>query len=290
MNRNIRLLIVLIVALGAAGIASFAAWHAVRTMPQREVSVPTVPTVVASRALPLGTLVSPADLRVVAWPAASVVPGAFTTVEAVVNRGLVAGVAENEPVTAAKLAPAGTGGGLPPTIPKGMRAISIRVNEVVGVAGFVQPGAHVDVIAVVRGDTNNTVSRVALTDIRVLAAGTRADQVRASTTTNAPQAPATVVTLLVTPADAERLALASSEGSVTLVLRNPLDTGDVATDGTRLQALTGGRGGVAPSMAPSAPMAPRRPAKAVVPEKPEIPPPYTVETIRAAKRSQETLQ
>ena len=157
------------------------------------------------------------------------------------NRGLVAAVAENEPVTATKLAPAGTGAGLPPTIPNGMRAISIRVNEVVGVAGFVQPGAHVDVVAVVRGDTNSTVSRSVLTNLTVLAAGTRADQVRANA--NGPQTPppTTVVTLLVSPPDAERLALASSEGTVTLVLRNPLDTGEVATEGTRLTALTGGR-------------------------------------------------
>ncbi len=289
MNRNTRMLIVLIVALGAAGIASFAAWHAVRTMPQRDVPVPTVPTVVASRALPLGALVGAADLRLVAWPAASVVPGAFTSTEAVVNRGLVAAVAENEPVTAAKLAPAGAGAGLPPTIPNGMRAISIRVNEVVGVAGFVQPGAHVDVVGVVRGDTNSTVSRVMLTDIKVLAAGTRTDQARAAT--NAPSAPTTVVTLLVTPSEAERLALASSEGAVTLVLRNPLDTGDVTTEGTRLKALTGdGRASAGPSIAPSTPVVSRRPPKVIVPEKPEVPPPYTVETIRAAKRSQETLQ
>jgi len=110
MNRNTRLLIVLIVALGAAGIASYAAWHAVQAMPAREVSVPTVPTVVAARPLPLGTLVGPADLKLVSWPAAAVVPGAFRSTDAVVNRGLVASVAENEPVTATKLAPAGTGG------------------------------------------------------------------------------------------------------------------------------------------------------------------------------------
>jgi pilus assembly protein CpaB len=255
-------------------------------MPAREVSIPTVPTVVAARALPLGTLVGPADLKLVSWPAASVVPGAFRSTDAVVNRGLVASVAENEPVTAVKLAPAGAGGGLSPTIPNGMRAISIRVNEVVGVAGFVQPGAHVDVVAVVRGDTDSTVSRVFLTDLRVLAAGTRTDQVRA--TPNTPAAPATVVTLLVSPSDAERLALASAEGSVTLVLRNPLDTTDVATEGTRLTSLTGGRSAPVPSSG-RGPSVPRRPARVAVPA-PELPPPYTVEAIRGAKRSQETLQ
>jgi pilus assembly protein CpaB len=132
-------------------------------------------------------------------------------------------------------------------------------------------------------------SKVILTDIKVLAAGTRTDQVRAAT--NTPPPPTTVVTLLVTPSDAERLALAASEGAVTLVLRNPLDTGDVPTDGTRLKALIGdGRPAPAPSMAPSGQMVSRRPPKVIVPEKPDIPPPYTVETIRAAKRSQETLQ
>ena len=289
MNRNTRLLIVLIVALGAAGVASFAAWHAVRTMPAREVSVPTVQTVVAARSLPLGTLVGRSDLKLVTWPAASVVPGAFTTTDAVVNRGLVAGVAENEPLTAAKLAPAGTGGGLAPTIPDGMRAISIRVNEVVGVAGFVQPGTHVDVVAVVRGDTSSTVSRSVLTNIKVLAAGTRADQVRANA--NAPQAPTTVVTLLVIPSDAERLALASSEGAVTLVLRNPLDTGDVADRGHPTHGTDRRQTGTITDRSRRLrPSSPRRPAKVQVPEMPDVPPPYTVETIRAAKRSQETLQ
>jgi len=77
---------------------------------------------------------------------------------------------------------------------------------------------------------------------------------------------------------------------VTLVLRNPLDTTDVATEGTRLTALTGGRGAPAPSPASIAPSGSKRHAKVGVPEKPAVPPPYTVETIRAAKRSQETLQ
>ena len=134
----------------------------------REVSVPTVPTVVAAESAATGDAGWTSRSQARVWPAGVRRAGRIQDAEAVVNRGLVAAVAENEPVTAAKLAPAGTGGGLPPTIPNGMRAISIRVNEVVGVAGFVQPGAHVDVVAVVRGDTNNTVSRVVLTDTECL--------------------------------------------------------------------------------------------------------------------------
>src|SRR5438046_1982543 len=150
MNRNVRLLVVLLVAIAAAGIASFAAYRAIQNLPVKEVEVASVQAVVAARDLPVGSLLTKDDIKTVAWPARAVVQVSFTTVDPVVNRGLVVPVNENEPITEGKLAAAGTGAGLPPTIPQGMRAISLRVNEVVGVAGFVVPGTRVDVLVVLR--------------------------------------------------------------------------------------------------------------------------------------------
>jgi pilus assembly protein CpaB len=286
MNRNLRLIIVLLVGVVAATLASFAAYRAAQRLPVREVEVATVQTVVAARPLPLGTLVTKEDVKLVAWPARSVIPGSFTRADAVVNRGVITPLSENEPVVESKLAAAGTGGGLSPTIPAGMRAISVKVNEVVGVAGFVVPGTRVDVLVAFRRQ-ERSIARAVVTNVTVLAAGTRYDQAKAQK--EAQPIPSTVVTLLVTPEDAERIALATTEGSIMLVLRNPLDTEPVATSGTRLAALMG---------APAVPSAPttaappvRRVAKAAPP--PVQPPPpkvYVVETIRAAKRTEEAIR
>ena len=152
-----------------------------------------------------------------------------------VNRGLIADMVANEPIINAKLAPADSGAGLPPTIPAGMRAISVQVNEVVGVAGFVTPGNHVDVVATISRQ-DNSMSRVVVSNVKVLAAGTKLDQQRAQT---GEPIQTTVVTLLVTPSDGERIALASVEGRLHLTLRNPLDAEPTTTTGVRVAALLG---------------------------------------------------
>ena len=148
MNRNARLALVLTVALGAAGVASFGVYRVVAAMPVREVEVVSLETVVAARPIPVGTIVTKDHVKLVPWPARNPVPGSFTKIEDVLNRGAIVEVSENEPLTESRLAPLGSGGGLPPTITEGMRAISVRTNEVVGVAGFVVPGTRVDVVVV----------------------------------------------------------------------------------------------------------------------------------------------
>jgi pilus assembly protein CpaB len=286
MNRNVRLLIVLLVAVAAAGVASFAAYRAIQNLPVKQVEIGSVQTVVAARELPVGTLLTRDDVRLVAWPERSMVPGSFQSVDAVVNRGLVVQATENEPITESKLAAAGTGAGLPPTIPQGMRAISLRVNEVVGVAGFVVPGTRVDVVVTLRNGPASAggMARIVLNNITVLASGTRYDQAKAQK--DAQPIPTSVVTLLVTPEDAERLALAGAEGSITLVLRNPLDAETVKTAGSRINSLLG-----APAPPPVERVVEgRKVVRAVAPPKPEAPKPYVVETIRAAKRSEEAIR
>jgi pilus assembly protein CpaB len=243
--------------------------------------------VVAAHPLAVGVLVTKDDLKLVPWPAANPVPGSFTDADKVVNRGVIVAVSENEPLTESKLAPIGSGAGLTPTITEGMRAISVKVNEVVGVAGFVIPGTHVDVVVTVRlpDKGNMSQSRTVLSNVQVLTAGTRYDQERA--TKEGKPIPTSVVTLLLTPDDAEKVALASEEGKITLTLRNPLDTAPTKTNGAKLQALLG-----EPAPPPKTVVREGHTmAKAVPPPTaPPAPKPYTVETIRAAKRAEEEVR
>ncbi len=146
MNRTNRTLLVFLLSVMVAGAASFFVYRAVQQIPVREVEVRSYYVAVAAKSLPVGTLLTSNDVKLVAWPASSPVAGSFSTVEEVTNRGLITPVAENEPITATKLAPKEAGAGLPPTITAGMRAISVKVNEVIGVAGFVVPGTRVDVV------------------------------------------------------------------------------------------------------------------------------------------------
>src|SRR5204862_2414243 len=170
---------------------------------------------VAARPLAMGARLSAGDVKVVPWPSRTPLAGAHAKAAEVVDRGVIAPLLENEPVTEAKLAPREAGAGLAPTIPPGMRAISVRVNEVIGVAGFAGQGAHVDVLATVR-KPGGAVSRLLVSNVPVLMTGTRAEQQQGR------DEKPSVVTLMVTPAQAERIALASAEGNITLMLRNPL--------------------------------------------------------------------
>jgi pilus assembly protein CpaB len=180
MNATTRFLIVVLVAVGAASAASFAVYRMITNMPVREVEVASAQAVVAARPIPVGTVITKDDVKAIAWPARNPVPGAFQSVDSVLNRGAVVPLAENEPLTESKLAPVGAGGGLPPTIPDGMRAISVRTNEVIGVAGFVVPGTRVDVVVTVRGSGNrDSMSRVVVSNVQVLTAGTKFDQEKA---------------------------------------------------------------------------------------------------------------
>jgi pilus assembly protein CpaB len=150
MKKQQRTLIVMCVAVVTAAIGSYGIYRAVLQMPVREVEVASVPVVVAAQPLAMGTRLHANHLRVVAWPSRNPVAGAFADPKALVDRGVISPVAENEPITMSKVASLEAGAGLPPVIPEGMRAISVKVNEVVGVAGFVVPGTIVDVLVTVR--------------------------------------------------------------------------------------------------------------------------------------------
>lgn len=191
--------------------------------------------VVAARALPSGALIDRESLKMRAAPESMVPPGAFTRVEDVLDRPVISPIEADEPVVEARLAPKGSGIGLAPLIPVGMRAIAVRVNDVVGVAGFVLPGMRVDVLVTGRPlNQPDTVTRTVLQNIRVLSAGQTTQSDGKSQTIIAP-----VVTLLVSPEDAEALTLANNEGKIQLVLRNSADRQVAATRGRQLHEIFG---------------------------------------------------
>jgi pilus assembly protein CpaB len=285
MKKQHRTLIVMLVAVLTAAIGSYGVYRAVLQMPVREVEVASMQVVVAAQALPMGTRLHPNQLRVVPWPSRNPVAGSFSDVKELVDRGVITPIAENEPITVTKVASLEAGAGLPPVIPEGMRAISVRVNEVVGVAGFVTPGTIVDVLVTARTGSNGgdeTMTRTVVSKVTVLTAGTKYDQEKSKA---GEPIPTSVVTLAVLPEDGERIALAQNTGTVTLALRNPLDVDPTDTQGVKMQNLMRGKN-------PEPVIEKNRVIRKIVPL-PAAPPPikeYTVETIRAAKRGSEVVK
>lgn len=291
MSRGLRTVVVLGIALVAALAASYVAFLAMQRVSADSRHPEFVPVVVAAREVPMGTLLTRDHVRLMQWPASSPVTGAIPKIEDAVDRGTILALAVNEPVTEAKLAARGIGSGLSPTIAPGMRAISIKVNEVVGVAGFVVPGSRVDVLVTVEPvddqQRRNRMTRVVVSNVQVLTAGTRIDQDKAQA--DGKPIEASVVTVAVVPEDAERIALAQNEGKITLTLRNPLDTVATSTPGARMASLLGTQTDNTPAPVRAAPRP--RPVRVVAPTPPPLAPKaYTVETIRGAKRTEETVK
>jgi pilus assembly protein CpaB len=279
-----RVTLVLLVALAAGGGLAYGTYNYMQNVPVKTVSLPTRPVVVAATDLELGAEVKADDLRLVDWPASSVPAGAFESPNDVVGRGLVMPVIQNEPILPMKLASKEAGAGLPVVIPQGMRAVSVRVNEVIGVAGYVLPGTRVDVVATASTSEHkqDTTSKVVLTNVQVLAAGTKVEQ----DGEKGKPMPVSVVTLLVDPEQSERLTLASTEGKIQLALRNPLDLTAPTTPGVRPAGLLGSP--VRPANPPRSTRARPEAVTAAVAPAPEPMP--TVEIIRGDKRAEEVVR
>ena len=291
MNR-IRVLLVLVLAVAVGGGLAYATYNMISNPTVKTVSIPMRNVVVAKADLQLGTELRHEDLEDLGWPSSAVPEGAFASKSDVVGRGLIMPVVKNEPILPAKLASKEAGSGLPPVIPPGLRAMSVRVNEVIGVAGYVLPGTRVDVVATASPDDKrpNTTSKVVLTNVQVLTAGTKLEQ---NGNDGKPQQ-VNVVTLLVTPEEAERLSLASTEGKIQLALRNPLDASAPATPGVRPAGLlvtepktTAVRVALTRRPVTAAAPVPAAPVP-VVAAAPEAPP--TVEIIRGEKRVHEVVR
>ena len=242
--------------------------------------------IVAARELAPGTLIRDADLRLGDWTG-SMPEGVIQKKEDIVGRGVISPILGGEPMVESRLAPKGGGAGLAALIPRGMRAVAIRVNEIVGVAGFAVPGMRVDVL--VSGSppgaaAQGGVTKTLLQNVQVLSAGQNFQK-------DAEGKPVSVavVNLLVTPVQAEMLSLASTQTSIQLVLRNPLDTDIVKTNGSAVAQLFNAGATLAPAAKPG-PLGQAQPAKIrPTPPPAALPPPpqpRVVEVIHGIKRTE----
>lgn len=209
--------------------------------------------VVAKAEIPLGAKITVDQLGLAPIPNASAPVGAFRKLEEVVGRVAVTPIGIREPITNLKLAPEGVGAGLPAVIPEGYRAMTVKVDDVVGVSGFVMPGSYVDVVAVIvpvsqnNASTQGPISKIVLQNIKVLASGPKIDSPEDQRQPTEVKA----VTLQVTPEQAEKLVLAANEGKLQLVMRNYSDQEDSRTTGANKASLLTGES-VKPEPAPPA--------------------------------------
>lgn len=231
---------------------------------------PARPVVVASVPISYGTVLRPEHLKTVPWPA-DAPQGSFKDPSEILGRAVLVEMVPDEPLLEGKLAPVEAQGGLSAVIPRGKRAVSVRVNEIIGVAGFVLPRTRVDVLVSInpQGDKARAASKLILQNVEVLAAGqkTERDEDGKPQTVN-------VITLLVDPKEAEELTLASHEGELQLAMRNNLDLEDVNTPGAVLGTMVQGAPTVQRSTA-------RRTERRVEP---------TVQTVEVIRGNQRTVE
>jgi len=239
---------------------------------------PGADVVVAQDEIQVGARVEDHNVRIARFPASGLPPGAYSKKSQVLGRGVIIPISKGEFILPSKLAPENAGSGLPSLIPPGMRAVSVRVNEVVSVAGFVGPGTRVDVLltGTPNGSTENQTTTV-LQNVAVIASGHTLERSASGEAQNTP-----VITLLASPEDAERLTLASSEGKIQLSLRNPLDTHQDSVDPANAKGLY--KGGTAPAAPPKPAV---HAAKQKKTEKP--PPPPSVLSVEVYKGDKKTV-
>ncbi|HJT28737.1 MAG TPA: Flp pilus assembly protein CpaB [Pyrinomonadaceae bacterium] len=195
---------------------------------------------VAKVPIPIGSKIIPEQIMVVQFPKESTPDGAFESPEKLAGRVAVMNIAAREPITESRLAPEGTAAGLSAIIPEGYRAMTVKVDDAAGISGFIMPGALVDVVVVIDpregSGMQDPISKIVLQNIKVLANGQNIDKPKDEREANSVKA----VTLQVTPEQAEKLALASSEGKLQLVMRSQIDQGDEQTPGVNKRGLLSG--------------------------------------------------
>jgi pilus assembly protein CpaB len=265
-----KLLLIGAIALTLATFVSFGIFSILKNAIASSRDVGT-PVVVAATDLNVGALLQEKDLRLVKLPPGSLPAGVFHQTSEVVGRGVIIPISQNEPVLLSKIAAENGGAGLPSIIQSGMRAVSVKVNDVVSVAGFVVPGTRVDVLLTGNPthDSELTTTTV-LENVQVLAAGQKLQR-----DANGEPQQVPVITLLVSPEDAQRLTLANQDGKIQLSLRNPLDNEHPQPNSVKNAAL----------YRLPAPPAPKVKTAAKKPEAPPISV-YMVEMIRGDKRDE----
>ncbi|HET7890768.1 MAG TPA: Flp pilus assembly protein CpaB [Candidatus Sulfotelmatobacter sp.] len=238
MNRT-RLLMIGVLALALGFVASVYVYRNLQAKngPGYESGVDVI---VAADDLQVGARISEHDIKIIKIPAADLPPGAPRRRSDVLGHGVIVPISKGEFILPNRLAGENAGAGLPSLIPPGMRAVSVRVNEVVSVAGFVTPGTRVDVLLTgTPGGAGEQQTTTVLQNVAVLASGHTLERTATGEAQNT-----AVITLLVSPDDAQRLTLASSEGHIQLALRNPLDTKQDEVPSSNSRGLY--RGGAAP--------------------------------------------
>jgi pilus assembly protein CpaB len=267
-----RLLVALVIAIMVSGLCTFwlsRKFAGMRATPNHKRYV------AAGQPLAAGEILHATTLRMVDWPTDLPITGAFTAMEQVDGRTLLYPIASGEPILDQQLSAAGSGPGLSPKIPDGMRAISLKSDQIVGVAGFLLPGTHVDVLVTYHiAPSPDPLTATVLQDVQILTAGQKMqpDPDGKPTTVD-------VVTLLVTPDDAEKVVLASSEGSVHFVLRNGADHSHTNENPAALSDFGGAQ---KPHTTPVVAQATK--------SAPPVHQGYMVETVRGEKQSVETFQ
>jgi pilus assembly protein CpaB len=258
--------------------------------------------VVAKVAINPGEKIIAEQLETVQFPRGATPDGVFESPDKLVGRVAVVSVAAREPITDFKLAPEGSTGGLSAMIPEGYRAMTVKVDDVVGVSGFIMPGALVDVVVVINPAENtqqDPISKIVLQNIKVLANGQNMDKPKSEREPESVKA----VTLQVTPEQAEKLALAATEGKLQLVMRNAVDQGDEQTEGVNKRRLLGGEHAapvpdpgtmkseqpkssqpVPHHVAHAAPVKEEKPAAQTAAPQPPPAPKHSVEVIEGAKK------
>jgi len=262
MNRT-RLLMIGVLALALGFLASVYVYRSLqsRSGPGSDSGVDVI---VAADDLQVGARVEEHDIKIIKIPAADLPPGSPRRRSEVLGHGVIVPISKGEFILPNRLAGENAGSGLPSLIPPGMRAVSVRVNEVVSVAGFVTPGTRVDVLLTgTPGGANEQQTTTVLQNVAVLASGHTLER----TATGEAQTTA-VITLLVSPDDAQRLTLASSEGHIQLALRNPLDTKQDQFPASNSRGLYKG-------MAAPAPVQPPVVHRTATKRAPSLPPPST---------------
>jgi pilus assembly protein CpaB len=195
---------------------------------------------VAKVPIPIGSKIIPEQIMVVQFPKESTPDGAFESPEKLAGRVAVTNIAAREPITESRLAPEGTAAGLSAIIPEGYRAMTVKVDDAAGISGFIMPGTMVDVVVVIDpregSGMQDPISKIVLQNIKVLANGQNIDKPKDEREANSVKA----VTLQVTPEQAEKLALATSEGKLQLMMRSQIDQGDEQTTGINKRSLLNG--------------------------------------------------
>jgi pilus assembly protein CpaB len=278
MNRT-RLLFIGVLALALGGLLSSAVYRTLKSSTNKS-SGPEVDVAVAANDIPVGTKIGDGDVKIVKMLGTELPPGVFHTKSKIVNHGAVVSIGKGEFILPSKIAGENAGSGLPSLIPAGFRAVSVRVNEVIGVAGFVTPGTRVDVLLTGTPPGGNVaVTTTVLQNVLVLASGQKLERSTSGEAQNAQ-----VVTLQVTPEESQKLTLASQEGKIQLALRNPVDTKEDKVASTPTFDIYGA---VAPRPTTAKPVV----RHAV--SKPQGPPPapsvYKVEVIRGDKKEEKAF-